>query len=125
MDNLKNLISGVWINVKTFMEKLSNLVVNTCDGLNQKHSFSKAKECLDRTRNAYYVMCKCTVRDYITPRNLDKLVKCKDVSVVTQYFDQIRLYDDLYCKLLIIAIEEVYSENAPLALPDGSLPGLK
>lgn len=121
MNNLKNILIGLWVQVKNYVGQIAELVRNPYGPANCFASKSKANDCLRRTRNAYHALTCYPVKDLITAHALDNLVRnsssfpelCKNIEKSGAQGDE------LYCYLLLFAIAEVYKSNDPPQI-DGS-----
>jgi hypothetical protein len=127
MYNLKNFLIAVWISVKTHVGKASKFVTDFESFKIQHENISKAKDCLFRTKNAYYALSGFSVHNLITAHAVDELVRtCRNYDELAAELDNTSARDDkLYCFLLIIAIGEVYKSSKPPELNGNFTPRLK
>ncbi len=126
MNNLKNILIGLWVNVKSYMGQAAAFVTNHSEAVSSLLSRTKANDCLRRTRNAYQALTCYPVKDLVTPHALDSLVRnSRSYSELCENIEKSGARgDELYCYLLLFAIAEVYRSSTPPVIEGSFSPKL-
>ncbi len=117
MNSVRTIMGHLWTHVKKFLNIIRSDVPS---------AISTAKECLRRTKDAYYIIALVPIKNQITERQLDEIIRNADsIPNLEQMLEQAGVHDRLYECLLIMTIWEVYKTSAPPTIEHTIRPKLK
>ena len=120
MNYFKTVMASLWVHVKNHLGTIGRyLLGKTATGR------TMARDCLNRTKNAYYAITYFPIKDQITEHHLDSIVRSATSNAeLLKMLEQAGIYDEVYSFLLIMAIFEVYKASSPPELDQAYRPKL-
>ncbi len=120
MNYFKTVMATLWVHVKNHLGTIGRYVLGKASP-----GRTMARDCLSRTKAAYYAITHFPIKDQITEHHLDSIVRSATSNAeLLKMLEQAGIYDEVYSFLLIMVIFEVYKASSPPELDQSNRPKL-